>query len=68
MAVYFVLVKGGKKMITIDLVLSGGKKVPCKIKDRHYKKILVVLGEVAGLSFWEKLSVLFSRTKRKKVK
>ncbi len=54
-------------MITVRIILPNGKNIEAKIRDRHYRKILTVLGYVQGLSFLEKLKILFSKKLGQKI-
>jgi len=49
-------------MIKIDLHLPDGRKIPVKVRDRHYKKLTA---KVEQLNFIDKLRLLFKWEYRK---
>jgi hypothetical protein len=49
-------------MISIEILLPDGRKIPAKIRERSYRKLTMRL---SNLTFWERLRVLF--TPRKEV-
>jgi len=46
-------------MPRIEIKLQNGKKIPCTIKNRHYKKLLES-NEFKNLDFIDKLKSLFN--------
>lgn len=50
-------------MIQIEIILPDGKKIPCKVRERHYKYLIYnsAVKKVKDLTFWERVMVLFKR-------
>jgi len=45
-------------MVKIVIELPDGRHIPCKIKDRHYRRLD---RNFKLLSFWQRLKLLFSK-------
>jgi hypothetical protein len=46
-------------MIKIMILFPDGREIPCKIKDRHYRRLDQKLNK---LSFWARLKLLFLKS------
>lgn len=43
-------------MVRIEIILPDGRTIPCKIKDKHYKRLME---KVRRLPFWQRVKMLF---------
>jgi hypothetical protein len=43
-------------MVRIKIILPDSREIPCKIKDRHYKRLDQKL---QNLSYWNRFKLLF---------
>jgi hypothetical protein len=50
-------------MIQIEIVLHDGKRIPAKIRERHYKYLVInsAVKKVKDLTFWERIKILFKK-------
>jgi hypothetical protein len=46
-------------MVKIEILLPDGRKIPCKIKDRHYRRLDQ---KVKKLPFYGRLKLLFFKS------
>jgi len=49
----------GAFMVRIEIILPDGRKFPCKIKDRHYRRLDQ---KIKQLSFWQRVKLLFFKS------